>query len=114
MNIQFMTSRENGIPTGETDWRGRPRYRYIPNFKLMLRDASCEEERECIRSAKDLIDRGLLDGFPFEIVFTAYTSDGFGKKKWQFLQHPWYEDEAGTKRKEWEMVQDIALMIWGN
>ncbi|MBQ1569901.1 MAG: hypothetical protein IIZ78_02160 [Clostridiales bacterium] len=114
MNIQFMTMRNNGIPTGRVDWRGNPVYKYLPNYDEMLKNASCEEERECILSAKDLTDSKLLEGFNFEIVYTAYTSDGYGKKKWQFLQHPWYELEDGTKRKEWEMVQDIALMIWGN
>lgn len=111
MNIQFMTIKDNGIPTGEFNWKGEPQYRYIPDWDKLIEHASCEEEIEAIKKAKELCEKTSFEGFTFEIVFTAiadYVDFNTGKfsKKWQILQHPWYTD----KTKE-EMLEDIKLVI---
>lgn len=113
MNIQFMTAEANGIPTGSKDWRGRPTYKYIPNFTLMLKNAKCEEERKAIEETRDFIESGVYDGFTFEIVYTAkalsvdpYTCEH--SYKWQMLQHPWHEDGwTGEKVSKTEMLKNI-------
>lgn len=111
LNVQFMDAR-NGIPTGETNWRGEPNYRYIPNFDEMRSNASCEEEIKAINEAEAYINEGLLDGFPFEIVYTAKTrimdfNTGKMSIGWAVLQHPWYEDERGNKQSKEYMIDDI-------
>lgn len=108
MNIQFMTAEKNGVPTGEKDWRGEPRYRYTPDYAEMISHASCEEEIEAIKEAERVMKNG---GFTFEIVFTAkalsidpHTYES--KIKWQVLQHPWYRNNGIYTSKE-EMLKDI-------
>lgn len=107
MNIQFMTAKENGIPTGEMHWSGKPVYRYIPDFNKMLENASCEEEAKAIENVKEMIEKKLFDGFVFEIVFTAIADhwdfySGKLGRTWQVLQFPWYDG----KSKE-EMLEEI-------
>lgn len=112
MNIQFMTSEGNGIPTGEKNYRGEPRYRYIPNYDLMIANATCEEEIEAIRQCREILSRHN-EGFAFEIVFTAIANSIDPKtckmtKKWQVLQHPWYEyADTGIKLSKEEMLERI-------
>lgn len=117
MNIQFMTAEKNGIPTGEKDWRGEERYKYIPDFKELISNASCEEEVEAICKVREMIQKKLFDGFTFEIVFTAYrdewdfTEGHTGRKTWQLLQHPWYRSEDGVYKTKEEMLEDIEMCM---
>lgn len=107
-NIQFMTAEANGIETGEYRWNGKPDYKYIPNYDVMIARASCEEEVEAIRRAREF----CKDGFAFEIVFTTR-----GKRLnpdtlkwdegWTVYQHPWYEDDFGNKVSKEDMLKTI-------
>lgn len=117
MNIQFMTREQNGIPTGGTDWRGKERCKYIPNFTLMMMNARCKEERKAIQEVRDHVENGLFDGFTFEIVFMTKAQridfkTGESRCEWQMFQHPWYEDgETGIKVSKAEMLKDIVKII---
>ena len=111
MNIQFMTAKENGIPTGETNWKGEPRYRYIPNFGKMIENATCDEEIEAIENVREMIERRVFDGFAFEVVYTAVAdhcdfNTGKFSKTWQVLQHPWYDGKS-----EEEMLEEIKKTL---
>lgn len=97
MNIYFMDKEHNGVPTPEVDWRGETRYKYIPNFDLMLTRASCEEEAEAIKETRRYLEEGIFDGFNFEIVYMDYCmgynyEENKWEMKWQMLQHPWYNN----------------------
>ena len=112
MNIQFMTADTNGIATGEKRWNGQPEYKYIPNYDLMIANASCEEEVEAIQKIREL----CKDGFAFEIVFTIYAKclnprTLEWEHGWTIYQHPWYEDEFGNKVSKEEMLKDIEDTI---
>ena len=114
MNIQFMTAERNGIPTGEKNWNGEPKYKYIPDYDDMIANASCKEEAEAINEARKTMER-FGEGFAFEIVYTAiaphvdfYT--GERSDRWEVLQHPWYRTENGYYSKE-SMIKDIEEMM---
>lgn len=112
MNIQFMTAEKNGIPTGETDWKGNPQYRYMPDFEQMIANASCEEEAEAIRETERLLKKWDT-AFTFEIVYTVNKpawnpTKGFAENKWQMYQHPWYRDQNGVYDSEELMIMRIT------
>lgn len=118
MNIQFMTEK-NGIPTGEFDWLGRERLKYVPDFEELVKNASCEEEIEAIRECEERIHDKFFDGFAFSIVYTDYAKTLYLDKqtgktemgyKWQVMQHPWYEEEDGRKVSKERMLEDIEAM----
>ena len=110
MNIQFMTKANNGIPTGEVDWKGRPVYKYRPDYDEMIANATGEEEANALRRAKETMEK-MNDGFTFEIVFTAIAThvDPWTcahPPTWQVLQHPWYRDQHAYWPKEM-MIEEI-------
>lgn len=118
MNIQFMTAEKNGIPTGETNWKGEVKYTYMPNWAEMIENASCEEEADAIREAEKVITR-TNRGFAFEIVFTTYgrtfdSRTGKHINKWQVLQYPWYRTFEGvydTKEQMMERINELNKAI---
>ncbi len=92
---------------------------YIPDYDLMIANACCEEERECIRQARETMER-WSDGFAFSIVYTEFyeaieqdlnTMEIKRVAKWHFLQHPWYRKGWGENEvldtKE-QMLEEIA------
>lgn len=113
MNIQFMTKENNGVPTGEFDWTGEERCKFIPDFDEMVKNASCEEEAEAVKKVQTMLNDGIFDGFTFEIVYMAYAKKvdfftGETKMEWQMMQHPWYRNaEDGTQWTKEEMMDDI-------
>lgn len=103
-----MTVEKNGIQTGEYEWNGNPKYRFIPDYEELLANATCEEEAEAIREA----ERIMTEGFTFEIVFTmrAMSYDfrtGKGQMKWQVMQHPWYRSYDGVYDSKETMIRQI-------
>ena len=116
MNIQFMTKEKNGVPTGKIDWRGEEVFKFVPDFEEMIKNASCEEEAKAIRDTQEWLNKGIFDGFTFEIVFMAYARDidfetGASTMKWQMMQHPWYRSEFGVYETKERMMDDIARVI---
>lgn len=116
MNIQFMTKEKNGVPTGEFDWRGEERCRFIPDFEEMIKNASCEDEANAIRETQEWLNKGLFDGFTFEIVFMAYAKavdfrTGKSTMKWQMMQHPWYRSELGVYETKERMIEDVKRIV---
>ena len=116
-NITFMTPEKNGIPTGTKDWRGRPKYRYLPDFEEMLDNATCEGEVQGIREVMDMVKKGWFDGFTFEVVYMVYTErwdcrKGWtGEMKWEMFQHPWYEEQwTGEHVPKQRIIDEIERM----
>ena len=108
LNIQFMTEEQKKV-------NGQGREVYIPDYDKMLENACCEEERECIRLAKETMER-WDDGFAFAIVYTdcyeaikqdVKTGAITREKSWHFLQHPWYRN-GYQKISEAEMLKEIG------
>ena len=114
-NITFMTPEKNGIPTGEKEWDGTPKMVYLPDFEEMLDNATCEGEVQGIKEVMDMVQKGIFDGFAFEVVFMVYAEhwnclDGkFDGMKWQMYQHPWYVRNRTHVSKE-EIIADINKM----
>lgn len=112
INIQFMTEEQAKI-------NNRGNKVYIPDYDLMIANACCEEERECIRKAKKTMER-WDDGFAFSIVYTDFyesikqdlhTMEIKRVAKWHFLQHPWYRigyGEAEAFLSKEQMINEIA------
>ena len=117
MNIQFMTKENNGVPSGEYDWKNEEKYVYVPNFDEMIKNASCEEEVKAIEDVRDMIvNKKIFNGFTFQIVFTIYTfvhdyETNKYEKQWTVYQHPWYESLNGVKVSKEEMTREIEQII---
>ena len=112
-NITFMTPEKNGIPTGKKNWKGEPEYVYLPDFDEMIKNASCEEEVQGIKEVMDMVHKGIMDGFAFEVVYMVYTErwDGLkggftGEMCWQMFQHPWYVEGFNATHVEKQRIID--------
>lgn len=116
MNIQFMT-KANAI-TVKDGWTGENKTAYVPNFDELVKNASCEEEVQAIRETEVRMTSGksIFKGFAFPIVYMAYadtlvfdreTRKQRWEKKWQMMQHPWYETVYGVKDSKEAMIAVI-------
>lgn len=115
MNIQFMTKESNGIERAHT-FTGEKEIAYIPNFKELIKNASCDEEIEMLKDAESRFNKNpKMYGFAFEICYTvkAKSLDPFTCKwsdKWQLMQHPWTREYKGPKATKEEMIETIERL----
>ena len=58
--------------------------KYIPNWEMLLAEASCQEEVEYIRKVRVNIERGVMDGFTWNLVYLTKQTCGH----WEIFQSP--------------------------